>query len=138
GRALPARIAAARLRSTDEIEVELRHELAQPADALEIESTFFELTDASHDTVVRIDREGRMETFVLGIEHPARRIQLAGETGSQRLPLVALLLAAPIVAVALWRGRLARLLRGRFARIGVGELTREGLSPRLKRLPRHK
>ena len=84
GEALPARLVAVRLRSADDLEVELEHALGAPAGELELESTYFELTDAAHPTVVRLERDGRTESFLLDLEHPSRRIELGRAVSSQR------------------------------------------------------
>jgi hypothetical protein len=54
----------------------VRYDLRLPLE-LEIESTFFEVADPGHGTVCRLNLGDRVESFVLDVQNPARRIQTA-------------------------------------------------------------
>jgi hypothetical protein len=78
-----ARVTSVTRRNSDEVEFLVRYDPPLPQE-LEIESTFFELADPGHSTVCRLNLGSRLESFVLDVNNPARRI----ETGvSTQLPL---------------------------------------------------
>jgi hypothetical protein len=73
GRSLASEVTARRQRDGGQLEFELRHALPDTG-VLDIESTFFELAGIEHYTVVRLEHDGRIDTFTLGIEQPSRRV----------------------------------------------------------------
>jgi hypothetical protein len=72
--AVPSRVTSVRQRNSDEVEFLVRYQLPLPRE-FEIESTFFELADPGHGTVCRLDLGGHVESFVLDVNNPARRIE---------------------------------------------------------------
>jgi hypothetical protein len=107
GRSLASEVTARRQRDGGQLEFELKHALPDSG-VLDIESTFFELAGIDHHTVVRLEHDGRIETFSLGIEQPSRRVG-RGMLGANWLLFGAAALA--MAAGALILKRIARHFR---------------------------
>ena len=73
GRPLASEVTARKQQDGGQLEFELRYAFPDSG-VLDVESTFFELAGIEHTTVVRLEHDGRIETFSLGIEQPSRRI----------------------------------------------------------------
>ena len=73
GRPLASEVTARKQQDGGQLEFELRYAFTDSG-VLDVESTFFELAGIEHTTVVRLEHDGRIETFSLGIEQPSRRI----------------------------------------------------------------
>jgi len=109
GRPLASEVTARKQRDGGQLEFELRYALPDSG-VLDVESTFFELAGIEHTTVVRLEHDGRIETFSLGIDQPSRRIDRRLLSANWLLFGAAVLAVA---AVALILTRIAQASAGR-------------------------